>query len=183
MTLTPQAIELVVNGDFEDDLDVDNVPDGWELRNPSGDKRICDKLGKKVAYSGGCAFQFKGSAGEKGQLRQTLALAGVQSGDLLVLSAAIDTAYTLPGKLVFVKLRYAEPNAGVEANGKDQIRLQLSSATQNGYTVFQQSLIVGGTPTKFLIGLRFAAPSGKVRLDAVSLRQTASAGAGASQDD
>jgi hypothetical protein len=169
VSATPAPVELVDNGDFELDTIMDNIPDGWTAKSLTGDKRVCNKPDKTVAYSGECSFQFKGSIGEASKLKQDLA--GIQHGDLLTLSAAISTGYGQPGKLVYVKLRYNEPDAGVNQNGKDQIKLALSTSTA-GYLVVEETLTVDGTPTKFFIALRFRGISSKVRVDAVSLTRT-----------
>jgi hypothetical protein len=165
---TPAPIELVVNGDFELDTEPDKIPDGWLPKYLSLDKRVCNKPDKTVAFSGSCAFRFKGSIGEYGKIQQTLG--GAQFGDTLVLSAALNTDVGTPGKLVMVKIRYSDPLAGVNRNGKDQIKLELAEATQ-GYQVIEQSLMLSGTPIKFTITVRFRGLSGKLLVDRVSLKK------------
>jgi hypothetical protein len=82
-TPTPTAPafgELLVNGHFEQ-AEWSGNPTGWTIKNGTGDKRKCsedtDSDGipdKIVAHSGECAFQFKGSAGERSKLQQTVDL-------------------------------------------------------------------------------------------------------------
>lgn len=161
LTATPAPPELIRNGGFEVHQSSDSIPDDWTPKSLSSDKHICNKPGKIVAYAGECSFQFKGSPGEKSQLKQELS--GVQAGDRLTLSAAIHTAYTGAGKVVYVKLRYADD--------KDQLKIELPEATE-GYAVFTQSLIVRETPIKFSVSVRFRGISGKMRVDAVSLTRS-----------
>src|SRR5690606_32337249 len=58
-TLNPLA-----NGGFEADADGDKLPDGWKRKKTTiakPDKLKCDKVDKTFAYSGACAFMFKGN--------------------------------------------------------------------------------------------------------------------------
>lgn len=75
-TVDPSGTELLRNRSFEDDLDpVDGLADFWGLRNPTGERRLCDAL---LARTGLCAFEFRGAgATEDSILQQRADLTGV----------------------------------------------------------------------------------------------------------
>ncbi|MBC8170957.1 MAG: hypothetical protein H7X77_04780, partial [Anaerolineae bacterium] len=100
---TSAGVELVVNGSFEA-KNGENKPDfaPWILKNGLKDKIKCDKEGKPpVAYTGDCAFRFKGSSVENAKLQQNIALANFDFtiDDLLTLSLYIKTGSTVSGKI------------------------------------------------------------------------------------
>jgi hypothetical protein len=74
-TIDPGAIELLRNRSFEDDDDTNGLADFWGLRNPSGERRLCDAL---LARTGICAFEFRGAgATEDSILQQRADITGI----------------------------------------------------------------------------------------------------------
>src|SRR5690606_6257685 len=78
-------VELLTNGGFEEGVSADKAPLGWTLKKALGDKVKCDPL---KAYSGNCAFKFRGGAAENVRLTQAAGLTGLtfRQGDVLNLS-------------------------------------------------------------------------------------------------
>lgn len=182
VTSTPQAsatptatqpvnLELIINGDFEVDMDGNKIPDQWTPQGLYKDKQICNKPDKIVAYSGSCAFKFKGTPGEKSELRQMSQVVGVPPGTPLTLTIAANTSITVPMKLVVAKLQYQESDTGRKQNGKDKLKIKLSAAT-NGYRVFNGVMLTDGTLKNVLVRIPFERNSGKIILDALSLKAT-----------
>lgn len=68
--------DLLKNRSFEDDTDLDGVPDSWAIVKRTNDGQVCGTAYK----SGNCALRFMGSATEAARLRQTVDLTGVTLG-------------------------------------------------------------------------------------------------------
>jgi hypothetical protein len=74
-------IELLTNGGFEVDTDDNNIPDGWIVSNPTGEKMRCNTVTTTFTPYGNCAFQFRSSAGENSSLLQNITDSGYNMGD------------------------------------------------------------------------------------------------------
>ncbi|MBC8098836.1 MAG: hypothetical protein H7Y11_05300, partial [Armatimonadetes bacterium] len=119
-------VELLINGGFEQS---GNPVPNWEGIGLAKDKQLCNKpeTGKYVAYSGVCAFRFKGALGETAKLRQTVDTTLLTADTQLTLSVWAYSPSVSPGKGA-LKVLYA--------NGtKSKIKLALT-ATANGYRQF-----------------------------------------------
>jgi hypothetical protein len=169
------TVELLLNTSFETDSDGDGdkIPDGWTGKNTSvskADKQKCNKNGKVFAYSGICAFIFKGNpGGEKSKLKATLTnLTSIADGSTLRLSAHLDPRSGVPdSKVASVKLKLT--------NGtKLKLELRLpNGAITPGYTQLIDSQAVtiptGVVINKAKLDLRYGETSGKFLVDDVSL--------------
>lgn len=171
-------LQLIANGGFEVDLDADKQPDDWTAKNVSKDKVKCNKEDKVFAYAGLCAYQFKGVPGENSKLQQKPAVTGVAQGDTLTLSLFVNTKIAAAGKIAQITLKYVEPDAGTNSDGKDKLIIQLA-APSAGETYENQtvSITVDGTPASIKVQLMNKSTSGKLFLDEVSLVSSVGAGA------
>src|SRR5690606_30672319 len=96
------------------------VIDPWVVKNGTGDKGKCDKPEKNkfFAYSGNCAFRFKGGPGENSSLQQTIDLAGLtpQVGDSLDLTWMMDASVDASGKFKLV-VKYGDGTPATKVKG------------------------------------------------------------------
>jgi hypothetical protein len=165
-TVDTSPVELIVNGSFETAGAANKVPASWVTKNLTGDKRKCDD---GLAADGVCSMLFKGSVGENSKLQQKPAdVSKVVLGDTLTLSVQVNTTLAAAGKLVIVKVVYAEPTAGVNGDGIDTINVVLSAATTD-YDTFTGTVVVDGTVTSIKVEIRNKNAAGKFRIDDISL--------------
>jgi hypothetical protein len=78
-TMTPQPVEeLIQNGGFEGEFvgDYKGNISQWKLKNGKGDRVKCNRYNQWIAFTGDCAFRFKGSVGENSKLEQNINPAG-----------------------------------------------------------------------------------------------------------
>jgi hypothetical protein len=163
------AAELVQNGDFELDVDEDNLPDGWTGANLAKDKRVCNTGKKIIAYKGFCAFRFKNKDGEVSKLTQSIPIEALVKQQTLVFSAAVEVIQPV-GKAMMLKISYAEPDAGLKGKGKDKVMLRLENITY-GYSRLSQSFTLLGTPIKVELKLIHREPGTRLMIDALSLQR------------
>jgi hypothetical protein len=163
------TVELLVNGGFEIDAEANRVPDGWTLKRTSGDNRKCNTADKPIAYEGACAFQFKGSDGERSKLQQDIDLAAhaVSVGDTLILSGQVWAKGAVDSKAT-LKVKYASLPT-------DKLTFKVTS-TGKQWTAFSAlqpnlSMTLAEAPTNIILQLKHESSSGKVRYDALSLVQ------------
>lgn len=158
---------LLQNGDFEFDTDGDHLPDGWTGTELAKDNQVCNTNKKIVAYHGACAFRFRNKDGEASQLSQLIAVEGLAKQQTLVFSGAVEVTQPV-GKAIILKIRYAEPDAGLKGNGKDKVVLKLETIT-TGFSRLSQTFTLLGTPTKLEISLIHKAQGTRLIFDALSL--------------
>lgn len=146
----------LTNGGFEDDADSDNVPDGWTGKNLAGAKRVC-----KIAYEGGCAFQFK--AGSSGKLIQKVNIEVDQAFDHANFSAWVQVKKVSQGAL--------KGKAKLVFGDEGSLVLELNDPTHDGvYYFVSDSAPLDGTVTKVVVSFRLVGGlNGKVRIDNVML--------------
>jgi hypothetical protein len=164
-TQTPQgAVELLVNGGFEANLD------GWTVKGAAGGKRKCNKLDKVIAHEGECLLQFK-SDGMKRGMQQTIAVGDLAAGDTLLLSGYANAKGSVNAK---VKVRVSYTDATL-AKGKITVKL---NAPSGGYQPLTGtlSLILAHTPSQIKVQLQNMGTSGNVRFDALSLTKQVETG-------
>lgn len=168
-TKASAVANLIQNGDFEFDTDVDKIPDGWMGVELSKDKRACNTSKKIVAHHGMCAFQFKNKEGESSQLTQFIPVETLSSGSTLVFSGAFEVPQPV-GKAVILKISYAEADAGLKGKGKDKVKLKLEAITY-GYSRLSQSFTLLGTPTRLLVKLVHQRQGTRLLVDDLSLKR------------
>jgi hypothetical protein len=154
--------ELLINGSFETDSDVDKVPDNWKLTLGTDDKQKCDKPGKPVAYQGTCAFQFKGGIDEGSHLAQKVDLSALNAGVNLQFGImSRGKGIVAASATVKVKIKYAD-------GSKDGFSLDLPSGTFD-YIYGSQSYSLTAVPLNAKVQIRFTSLTGKLWVDQVSL--------------
>jgi hypothetical protein len=162
-------IELLVNGDFELAGESEGEASGWTIKNKSGDKR---KVDGAQSNSGIAYFAFKGKPGENSKVTQkpsdnaAFTNVGVVAGDVLTAQVFVNTEVATGGKLT-VKIKYEDPTAGTNGNGKDKIVVNLTATT--GYQAFSGTITADDTVTKLVYIVGFTSPSGKMLVDDASL--------------
>jgi subtilisin family serine protease len=167
-------IDLLVNGGFEGATVDTKVPDGWEIKNRSGEKRKVDEVGTTDprAYSGTAYFLFKGRDGENSKLQQNPLENEIgenillTSGDSLTANVYVNTSLNNPGKLL-VKVKYEEPTAGANGDGKDKLNVPFTATT--AYQAFGGTLELSGTVRNLKFIVAFDKQSGKMWVDEASL--------------
>ncbi len=161
---TPTAgpsTELLVDGGFEA-----NTGD-WEVQNSTGDKVKCNKEGKIIAYTGNCAWRFKGGAGENSKIQQVIT-SGFNTGDTIALSGYVNTSGAVSSK---VKVVVSYLNTSLE---KSKITVNLLAETGGSYvplSAFQPALTttVTAPPEKIKVQIKNSSTSGKLYYDDLSL--------------
>ncbi|MBC8099342.1 MAG: PPC domain-containing protein [Armatimonadetes bacterium] len=176
-TITPtftatnlRSVELVINGGFEDDIDSNAVPDSWQQRNTTGDKRKCNQDGKPpIAHSGACVYQFKSGVDEQSKLYQDLDLSRIlpqaaNAGDTLLLDGYIQASGAVSAR---VKIRVIYIDVSLS---KGKVTAQILAPT-NGYQAITNilALELAGEPATVRLSLMNRGTSGKVRFDDLSV--------------
>jgi hypothetical protein len=169
-TLTPTApsssVELLTNGGFEV-LGSTQKPDitPWSLKNPSSDKAKCNKPGKLIAYEGNCAFMFRGGAAENSKLKQNAAVSGLSfnAGDRLDLRLYLNTTTSVAQGKLKLRVKYAD--------GTEKGKVTLTLGPTSGYVPIHDSYTLQSSQVaKIKVQIDHQSPTGKVFVDAVSLR-------------
>lgn len=166
--------ELLTNPGFEVNLDGDKIPDGWTGKNTTlvkSDKVKCDKPGKPVAYSGSCAFMFRGnSVPVKGKIQQKLAdTSALVNGTEVTFSVYLDARSAVPdttfGK---AKIVYSDGTS-------TKFQLNIPAAAPRSVADYLQisntqavSIPVGGSIKKVKVDFRYKEVSGKFLIDDAS---------------
>lgn len=153
--------ELLTNGGFEAQP---IAP--WGVNNGSGDVVVCKP---SVAYTGNCAFAFKGSATEKATLVQTINVTNrnFNNGDVVRLSMMVKASNLEMDAAIEIQVLYP----GSSTPGKTKLPLRKT----NGYEEFIRE-VSHLDPGLMTITLRIANKSkvGTIYVDAVSLRHVKS---------
>jgi murein DD-endopeptidase MepM/ murein hydrolase activator NlpD len=169
ITITPPpagSIELLNNTSFEQAGSTNAVPAGWTLKNPTKDKRKCNKDGKPpVAHNGDCAFQFNGDPG-KTTLEQSVILQNNLSDGTLTLYAWFNIKSQQGGKLM-AKVQYTNGE-----KGKLKLEVPTSGEGQYGLKSTQGTILNTVESLKIIVSMKNG--SGKFLIDDVSLILTTS---------
>jgi hypothetical protein len=167
---------LIPNSGFEG-ADMTKQALGWQLKNGSGEKRICDSLSaidgvyKEVSIEGYCAYKFKGIAGERSKLKQKTGVSGHSSGEPFGLYAFANGSNLPAGTArLIAKMKYAEGT-------KEKWTVALGAGSFD-FTLFLLPVTFTGTPTQLTAILDFKGNSGKVVVDDVNLVPEVSTTAG-----
>jgi hypothetical protein len=160
------GVELLVNGGFESDAV------GWTVTNATSDKVKCNKDDKTFAYSGNCAWQFKGGAGEDSKIQQSI------SADERFLSNRVDDTVVLDGVVnakgvVNSKLKIVISYVDVDVE-KTKLTVSVTSETGDIYfplSDFQPLSMFEFTsaPEKIKLSITNSSESGKIYYDNLSL--------------
>ncbi|HEX2620995.1 MAG TPA: hypothetical protein VHL11_12630, partial [Phototrophicaceae bacterium] len=96
--------------------------------------------------------------------------------EFLTLSLYANTNIEAAGKIAMVKVKYQEPDAGQNSNGKDKLQLELSAPTAGGnYELFSGQIQMLGTPIKVKVLLINTSAAGKLYIDDVQVEMTTGA--------
>ena len=176
-TIHSGDIEFVRNGGFEQYNDEDKQPDAWDVKAlDGGDKIKCNKIledgtVKTKAYSGECAYQFKGAVGANPRIQQKVTDADfIVPGDTLDLSlwvkAKASAANIAVAKIV---VTYNTIDAETGKPNKDKRTLRVPEIPSGEYEPLNTSLNITDGVNSLKVQLRYRGSSGKVFLDNVSV--------------
>ncbi len=172
---TPVPGELVKNGGFEV-LNGAGKPviDPWVVKNQTGDKPKCNKpeKSKYFAYSGNCAFRFKGGPGEKGNLQQVLDTSAVnlQTGDTLEVTWMMSAPASSSGKIKFV-VKYDDGTPPTKIKGAVLPTLN-GEYEPWGNDPLHPPTVASSSVKKVKFNIKNTSPSGKILVDNVSIIHT-----------
>ncbi len=154
--------ELLVNNSFELAGSSNKTASNWSEDQMVKAKRKCNQAGKPaLAHSGECAIQFKGVAGVKSSISQSVDSSLISAGDTVGLTAWMSGKKLFAGAKLQATLKYT-----------DGTKLKLSPLVPQGdfpYTFQVDSNTVNGTPTKVKVKLSVNEGNGKLTIDDVSL--------------
>jgi hypothetical protein len=162
--INPYALgtEQLVNGGFEVAALSEKEPDNWSVSNFDGDKRVCNKDTKIVAYLGECALQLKGDpSNSKTKLTQKITPAIGQAGDALWVGLWA-SAKKAPEE-TYVGLKY-----GTAAEPKVKAWFVIPEGTYNWQWITGQ-IGLDSPLTELKVEIYHKATTGKVWLDAVGV--------------
>lgn len=157
-----------------------STPNGWTVKNASGDRRICNTDTVVHSYVQNCAFMFRGNAGEASSLNAIIDVP-IRHADVLPFPSAttdprvISTHSTFAG--MFVKTTGAAPNLTLTltltlASGdKVTVKQRVSSALAS-YDWVQTNPAVYPAydqPVRYNLRVTNKATGGKVYLDDLQL--------------
>ncbi|HEX2619870.1 MAG TPA: S8 family serine peptidase, partial [Phototrophicaceae bacterium] len=165
-TSTPlPGTPLLLNGSFENDVDLDKIPDDWTGKNLTGDKQKCNKPEKIIAFDGACVFHFKGGVGENSKLIQTVDGTDLLFGDILTLGGYYTGSAVVNAKL---KVRVSYVDTSIETG---KITVKLTSATGDWAALTGTlDLVLAGDASSIKVMLQNKSTAGKLRFDAMSLQ-------------
>jgi hypothetical protein len=155
-----QHTELLRNWDFEKKPAKKKLAP-WVVVNATGDKLVCDPA---KAYSGQCAFKFKGSRFENATLLQVVNLNGLtfSAGDELILSAFANGVGDVKLKLTLV----------VSYNGAPADKAQVQLLASSGYTEYTAPtlMLASGDVRSIKVKFKHKSANGRTFVDDVSLK-------------
>lgn len=165
--VNPNDIELLKNGGFEDDTNVDKIPDNWTVARATQDARKCNKPTKTFTSFGECAFQMKGSPAESTDLVQVILDEGymLASGDVLALQGQAE-AINLPVGSVTVQMVVKYVN---NAFPKGKVTTTLSQGNYSYSPFTRVDLGISGPVSKIVVKVKNRAALGKAFLDEMSV--------------
>jgi hypothetical protein len=141
------------------------------MQTAKSDKLKCNKVTKTVAYSGSCAFMFRGNAdGSSSKLQQKITETdGFVNSAVVTFSAYIDPRSAVPGTTVGkTVIKYTN-------SSKPKLELQIPAGVGN-YTqinaVNTLSLPIGVNISKVKAQFKYSETTGKFYVDDVSLGLT-----------
>lgn len=155
------AVELLVNTDFETDDNADNIPNNWSMVARSSDRMRCNGV-KTVSYAGDCAFHFKGTQGENAKLKQVanLSAVNIEANDTLVFSAYVKSGDTKTKAKLKLTLTYADSTTKTHL-------ITINKTT--GYQLFTNEVVVTQPVTKAVFMLHNRSVRGNLYIDSASL--------------
>jgi hypothetical protein len=160
-TLTPAIHDLLINGGFEDDS-------GWEGKNLSKDKIVCNKPDKTLAFEGNCAFMFKGGTNEKARLRQAVSIEGLgfSANETVMLSAYVNARGSAANGKIQLIVEYGETTL-------QKTKITLKIAPNEGYTLLSSyRTLLSADVEKIMVQIVHSSTSGKVYVDGMRLDWT-----------
>lgn len=167
ITVAPEPVELIANGDFEAVTGGAKAPDDWVAKRLGADTVVCNQ--PNAVKNGACAFYFRGEPNESSLLEQKLELNGIGAGDKIVLSA-------------FVRGKKVVQNAG-----KITVRLSFDDGSKKNYTIvvprgnydyrrYQKTMMIDKTVTAARVRIVYTGAKGKWWVDGVSMQFIRGAG-------
>jgi hypothetical protein len=154
--------ELLINGSFE------AATTGWKGKSLSQDKVKCDKPDKSFAYTGDCAFLFKGGADENARLQQKVDLStrAFNGGDTLTISFYANVKQSAVNAKVRVMVKFNDAT--------EKIRKEVALAQTSGYQPFSDTLgLPVGNVAAIKVQILHNSPGGKLFIDDLRLNHNA----------
>ena len=154
--------ELVGNGGFESNTKK-KVPRTWTASKLGKSVSVCESGSKHPEYQGKCAFVFAG--GSNTTLTQTLSRSGLTTGQILTLSASMETQRAVAGAQITLKVTYT--------NGKS-VTSKIKPRTQTRpWQTLQRPADAERSVKKVVLTIKYTGKSGKVLFDNVSVIRSA----------
>jgi hypothetical protein len=170
-TLTPQSTQesgeqLVESGGFEQiGESMSALSTMWKLKTPTGDKVKCDTENKKFAYTGLCAFMFKGGIGEAARLQQNIDVAShtFVAGDTLEISVFTSAKSALVDAKLQIIIKFSD--------GTSKISKVLAITETEGYKELVDSIgLPSGSITSMKVVIHHTSVGGKLFVDDISIK-------------
>jgi hypothetical protein len=146
---------------MELDLDGDKQPDGWKVKQVSGDKLKCNQPDKLIAHAGNCAYLFKGFIGENTKLEQTLDEVNFALNDTLTLALFYNTKNS-------GEVKFTLKSAAGQVIVKEKLVLNATTDYEMGS---KRITVQTSDISKIKIQIRYKGSAGKLLIDDVSLLQ------------
>lgn len=157
--VVPVDIELVNNGGLEGG--------GTDWTFSAGAKRKCKSFGFGDGSECGFKLNPKTNAQQRGVMGPIFAANETGAGDVLQVSAAVNTKKAAKQRVVMVIINYVDPADGAK-NGKDKFKLFVQQATA-GYETFSENFVLDGEAKSGRVVVANTLTGGKLRVDDVSV--------------
>jgi len=156
-------IELLINGGFDMDADLDGWPDFWTPVHPRlSEGTRCNAF----ARNGGCALKLDGVSGSQTRFKYTVGALDALPGETLTLTGYARTKNAQAGATLRVIVRYND--------APEQTLILDAPLGTADYTALSGTVVLTGTPKNVLVVAQFskAGAQGKTWFDDVSLTLT-----------
>lgn len=159
----PQPENLLLNGGFEIDADGNGTADGWAFKKAV---RWCNtSTTPTAALTGTCSARL--TAG--GRITQHVTPTGLMAGDTLQLTYEARGNKVPANTRIRVIVRYAEPTAGANADGKDVWIVLLPTGKFTLPVGVQGTMTLAGTVQTISVRVIYPNQPGNLRLDSMGL--------------
>jgi hypothetical protein len=163
-TATPTPLpggDLLLNGGFEIDADLDAIPDGWNLRGRT--QRVCNTIDQVITPYGMCSLILRGGTtpGINTRASQTIATLRPQAGQTINLSAQINAQNIATGASLMLTVTYLNPITPISTL---TLPLNVGTYEANG------SLTLNGQVARLRLTVEYRGATGRIYVDEVRVR-------------
>ncbi|HEX2619996.1 MAG TPA: hypothetical protein VHL11_07610, partial [Phototrophicaceae bacterium] len=148
------------------------VPDGWQGKDKTGDKLMCNDEDHIFAHTGLCAFRFKGGPNEQSKLSQKVLLDGLNFAvdDQLNFSVYVNALKSKAKGTIKVRVKYGD----LDTKGK----ITKQFVKTDGYEAVEGTIVIASTDVITIkVVFKHTSPSGKIYIDDGSIRWVSGGGA------